>query len=394
MTDTFLSSTPSPTRRGFLKGALGVACSAAASPLLTPVTVAAAPGENRLVIIVLRGAMDGLGVFAPYGDRDFAALRPGIGGTPDDRLIDLDGRFGVDRRLGALIPLWSAGELGIAHAVSTPYRGKRSHFDGQDLLEAGVEDADRTQNGWLNRALGHLNDARAETAIAVGREDMLLMRGPNPSQTWAPGTRLVLENDERRLLQMIYAKDPLFAKAAATAEFLSGRDGKVKGGRDAEAIARYAARRLNEEARIAAFSIGGWDTHASQPHALQRPLKDLSRALIALREQLGGHWGRTMVIAMTEFGRTAAENGNRGTDHGTGGAALLAGGALKGGRVFGDWPGLKTGDLFEDRDLMPTQDVRHYPAWALSALFGIDRTAIEAKVFPGLDMGPRPSFIA
>jgi uncharacterized protein (DUF1501 family) len=382
------------SRRGFLRGTLGAACCAAASPLFTPVSVAAAPGENRLVVVILRGAMDGLGVVAPYGERNFAKLRPGIGGVAGKDLIDLDGQFALDARLDALMPLWNDGSLAFAQAVSTPYRGKRSHFDGQDLLEAGESEPGQAQNGWLNRALPYLGAQQAKEAIAVGRDDMLLLRGANPAQSWSPDARLVLENDERALLQMIYAKDPLFAKAARTAGFLSDIDegGKMKG--NIQATAAYAAGRLNAEARIAAFSIGGWDTHASQPNALKRPLNDLSTALLTLRETLGGTWGQTLVIAMTEFGRTARENGNRGTDHGTGGAAVLAGGALKGGKVFGQWPGLRDSDLYEGRDLMPTQDVRTYPAWALAALYGVERGAIETVVFPGLDMGSRPDFIA
>ncbi|MEM7523450.1 MAG: DUF1501 domain-containing protein [Pseudomonadota bacterium] len=377
-----------PTRRAILKGGLGVACCAAASPLLTPVTLAAAPGENRLVVIILRGAMDGVGVFAPYGDREYAELRPKIGLVPDDTLIDLDGRFGMDARLDALHPFWRAGELAVAHAVSTPYRGKRSHFDGQDLLEAGIGDVAKIDDGWMNRALGQVSEARAEHALAVGREDMLLMRGERAVRAWTPGTKLSLQNDERALLQLIYGRDPLFAEAAAMAEELSALGGGGGGAKSATGrLAKYTADRLSEEARIAAFSIGGWDTHAGQPSALGAPLKALAEALTILKSTLGPVWGDTMVVAMTEFGRTARENGNRGTDHGTGGA-------LKGGAVYGDWPGLRERDLYEGRDLTPTMDVRHYPAWALHALFGIERAALEGAVFPGLEMGARPGFIA
>lgn len=381
-------------RRGFLTGSLGVACCAAASPLLTPVTVAAAPGENRLVVIILRGAMDGVGVFAPHGDRAYRGLRPGIGRMPGKGLIDLDGRFGMDDRLGGLAPLWRNGELAVAHAVSTPYRDKRSHFDGQDLLEAGVGDIANISDGWMNRALPLMRGATADTAIAVGREEMLLMRGATEIRSWEPGARLPLANDERQLVQMLYSKDPLFAKAAGMAADLT----QLGGGEDAEGVAQrtaqYAADRLSAEARIAAFSIGGWDTHASQKAALNKPLRILEETILTLKRGLGPHWGRTMVVAMTEFGRTARENGNKGTDHGTGGAAVLAGGALSRAAVFGDWPGVADADLYKGRDLTPTMDVRHYPAWALHAMFGLDKTALEQAVFPGLDMGARAEFIA
>ncbi|MEM8752126.1 MAG: DUF1501 domain-containing protein, partial [Pseudomonadota bacterium] len=361
----------------------------------TPAVFAAAPGENRLVVLILRGAMDGIGVFAPYGDRDYAALRPRIALGPGDGLIDLDGRFGMHASLAPLVPLWRAGEMAAVHAVSTPYRGKRSHFDGQDILEAGVADIGAARDGWLNRALGHIGEVGGERAIAVGREDMLLMRGARKTRSWSPGVKLALENDERALLQMIYARDPIFADAAATAEALSevgGGGGGVEG--RIGKLAHYAAERLKAEARIAAFSVGGWDTHANQPYAVQKPLRELALAVTTLKSRLGDVWGRTLIVAMTEFGRTARENGNRGTDHGTGGAAVLAGGVLKGGRVFGAWPGIGEGDLYEGRDLMPTEDVRRYPAWALAALFGAERTALERDVFPGLDMGDRPGFVA
>jgi uncharacterized protein (DUF1501 family) len=160
------------------------------------------------------------------------------------------------------------------------------------------------------------------------------------------------------------------------------------------ALAAYAGQRLSDEARIAAFSINGWDTHAEQHTGLDEPLANLSDAIVGLRETLGKHWASTMVIAMTEFGRTARENGNLGTDHGTGGAALLAGGAVRGGRIYGDWPGLRERDLYEGRDLMPTRDVRHYPAWALVGLFGVAPSAVTGEVFPDLDMGDDDRFIA
>jgi uncharacterized protein (DUF1501 family) len=376
-------------RRSFLIKTLGAACCAAASPLITPMTFAAAPGENRLVIIILRGGMDGLSVFAPYADRNWRTYRPTLARAPEKSLIDLDGSFGMHRDLAALEPMWRAGELAVVQAVSTPYRGKRSHFDGQDILEAGVVDHPVEHGGWLNRAIAHMAGARPETALSVGRESMLLMRGGQPTRAWSPGDQLTLRDSSRGLLRMIYAKDPLFARSAETAEILSENSGMAppRPALKVRSIAAYAAERLSAEARVAAFSVGGWDTHAEQEAGIAQPLAELSDALTGLKEGLGLNWSRTMVIAMTEFGRTARENGNLGTDHGTGGAALLAGGAVRGGRVYGNWPGLNERELYENRDLMPTVDVRHYPAWALVSLFGLSREAVTGEVFPGLDMG-------
>ena len=381
------------TRRTFL----GTACSAAASPLVTPAVFAAAPGENRLVVIILRGGMDGLGVVQPYGDPGLAALRPTLGGRPGAGLHDLDGFFGLAEPFAELMPLWQAGELGFVHAVSTPYRHKRSHFDGQDFLENGGGD-DRgvltpSRDGWLNRALGLIPGARADYAMAIGREHMLLLDGDIPAGSWSPTNELTLAEDERRLLSLLYAGDPLFAEALVEAQALSDGDGKTRR-ENGETLAAYAAKRLSAEARIAAFSLGGWDTHRRQDRALPRPAAGLTRALLTLKSGLGRHWDTTAVIAITEFGRTARENGSHGTDHGTGGAMLLAGGAVRGGRVFGDWPGLGEGQLFEDRDLMPTGDLRRWMGWTLGGLFGLARGDLERTVFPGVDLLSDPGLLA
>ncbi len=379
-------------RRTLLARGLGAACCLAATPLVTPVVLAAAPGENRLVVIVLRGAMDGLAVFPPLGDPALAALRPRLAATGG--AIELDGRFGMHPALAPLEPLWRRGQLAVAQAVATPYREKRSHFDGQDLLEAGVTAPAEVKNGWLNRALALMPGAQAETALSVGRESMLLLRGDAPARAWSPGDRLrLLRNDDRGLLDLLYRGDPLFMSAAQAAAAFSGLDETADGDATGDPIARFAGARLAAEARIAAFSIGGWDTHVAQGNAILQPLRRLAEAIGSLEAALGPAWGRTLVIAMTEFGRTARENGNGGTDHGTGGAALLAGGALVGGRVYGDWPGLSEGALYQGRDLTPTIDVRHFPARALVGLFGLQPAAVARDVFPGLDMAG-PEFLA
>lgn len=382
------------TRRAFLTRSLALGCSAAASPLITPVTLAAAPGDNRLVVIILRGAMDGLDVLRPVGDRSFARHRPTL--TVENSL-ELGDFFALHPALEPLLPMWRAGELSFAHAVSTPYRNKRSHFDGQDILEAGVSGADIGEDGWLNRALSLMPDARADTAFAVGRETLRLLTGPAPSSTWSPDSDLDLSPQAERLLRTIYQKDPLFQEAAEKAMALSElTDNPMSPRRAARAspLAEFAAGRLREETRIAAFSINGWDTHANQARSLPNALGELSDALLTLKQGLGPVWDRTAVLCLTEFGRTVRENGSRGTDHGTGGAAIFAGGVLRGQGVLGRWPGLASGDLYQDRDLMPTEDVRRFAAWALHALFPMSSADISGTVFPGLDMGDNPGLIA
>lgn len=409
----------SPSRRRFLVQGTALGCSLAASPFVTPITFASAPWDMRLVVIILRGAMDGLDVVQPYGDRNYAALRPDLPGGIDGGGFDLDGFYALNRNLAGLQPLWQAGELGFAQAVSTPYRNKRSHFDGQDILEAGTGmdvAIGAVRDGWLNRMLTQVPGVEARTAFAVGREDMILLNGTAQVQSWSPETRLDLSTQGKRLLEAIYHDDPVFQSAGnmatdmvellgmndadegADAEDITGDamasmlKGKAAG--RAVALAKFAADRLNEETRIAAFSINGWDTHRSQNTGLKAALGELSSAVLTLKETLGGNWRKTAVVAMTEFGRTARQNGSGGTDHGTGGAMLFAGGAIRGGQVYGDWPGLGEGQLYQDRDLMPTRDVRAYPAWMMRGLFGLPGDTIERVVFPGLDMGADPRILA
>ncbi|MFC2970467.1 DUF1501 domain-containing protein [Acidimangrovimonas pyrenivorans] len=408
------------SRRLFLRGSALIGCSAAAFPWMTSVTLAAAPFDERLVVIILRGAMDGIDVVRPVGDPNYAGLRSAdMTGTAAP--LPLDGFYALHPALAELMPMWKAGELAFAHAVSTPYRDKRSHFDGQDILEAGtgldVPDT-RIKDGWLNRMLQAVPAMSAQTAYAVGRDEMKVIEGKADVMSWAPDTRLQLSEQSRTLLEAVYHDDPLFRDASAEAMDIvdrlkaeqaadGGGTGSMTGGMangmmagkkarpgSGAQLAAFTAARLREETRIAAFSISGWDTHRAQHGVLANRLTDLAATLRTLRAGLGPVWDKTTVLAMTEFGRTARENGTRGTDHGTGGAMIMAGGALRGGKVYGTWPGLTEADLFERRDLMPTADVRSYAAWAMRGLYGFDKHLLETTVFPGLDMGGDPKIIA
>ncbi|WP_243612556.1 DUF1501 domain-containing protein [Shimia aestuarii] len=400
------------TRRDFLLRAAAIGCSAAASPLVTPVSFAAAPWDNRLVVIILRGAMDGLDAVRPWGDADFAAARPGLAATRDSAL-DLDGYFGLHPALADLMPLWRARELAAVQAVSTPYRDRRSHFDGQDLLEAGIVDlSGGVRDGWLNRMLQGVPGVTAQTTYAIGQENMLLSTGEMPVSRWSPDVDLSLSAQGLRLLEMTMQDDPVLAAAMAEAVLLADSDGDsvmakdeadmmtsmqggaIRGREGHLRIADFTALQLRDAARIASFSIGGWDTHVNQGNTLARPLRRLSEVLLRLKDGLGADvWGKTTVVAMTEFGRTVRENGTRGTDHGTGGAMLLAGGAVRGGQVYGAWPGLAEAALYDRRDLMPTSDVRAWAAWAMRGAFGLERDHLETTVFPGLEMGADPGLI-
>ena len=382
------------SRRAFLIG-----CSAGASPLLSPVTFAAAAGDNRLVVILLRGAMDGLDMVRPRGDAAFAALRPGLAADLAAS-ADLDGFFALHPAAAPLLPLWQAGEMAFVQAVATPYRRGRSHFVAQDALENGTggDDGQMTasRDGWLNRALSLIAGARPELAVSVGQERLLILDGAQDTSHWFPVDQSPLSAQGQSLLAALHHADPLFAEPfdEAVALALATSGAKLPGADLAhQALGTHVAERLTAEARIASFSIGGWDMHQNQAKVMDDRLTALSETLLALKAGLGSAWATTLVLAMTEFGRTARENGSGGTDHGTGGLLIALGGVVRGGRVLGQWPGLGAGDLLGERDLMPTGDLRRYPAWALRSLFGVQASGLEVTVFPGLDLQGDPGLI-
>jgi len=396
------------TRRSLLTRSALIGCCAAASPLLTPLSLAAAPWDARLVVIILRGGMDGLDIVRPWGAPEYAALRGQLGGGPDSGAHDLDGFFALHPGLAPLVPLWSAGELGFVHAVATPYRDKRSHFDGQDLLEAGTASLNGVRDGWLNRMLQHLPGVEARTAFAIGHGEMKLLDGQAPVADWSPDANLEMSPQAVRLAQLVMQDDPAFHAALSEALMLSGdgetmamaQDGSQMSvpartrGKAHVKVAEFAAGQLRGDTRIASFSINGWDTHNRQGRAIKGALSGLSDTILSLKQRLGADvWQKTTIVAMTEFGRTVRLNGTGGTDHGTGGAMVLAGGAIRGGRVLGDWPGLDEAALYARRDLMPTGDVRAPAAWIMRAKTGLERGVLERNVFPGLEMGDDPGIV-
>lgn len=382
------------TRRKLLTQAGIIGCSLAASPLVTPMAFARAPWDTRLIVVILRGGMDGLDVVRPVGDPSFADLRPKLNAAGD--ALDLDGYFAMHPGLAPLMPLWQGGELGFVHAVSTPYRDKRSHFDGQDLLEAGTDRLSGTvRDGWLNRMLQLVPGLEADTAYAIGNDALRILEGAAPVANWAPEANLRLSPQALQLAERVMESDPQMHAAFAEAMMLSqDTDADRRGGRAHQQIARFAAARLREDARVAAFSLNGWDTHRAQARALPRSLGVLSDTILTLRQDLGAAiWDKTAVVAVTEFGRTARENGTGGTDHGTGGLMVMAGGAIAGGKVYGHWPGVDAPALYAARDLMPTGDVRASLGWIMRGLTGIGTSDLTQTVFPGLDMGPAQSLL-
>lgn len=400
-------------RRTLMKLLATGACSAAAHPLLSTVTLAntdggPALGENRLVVVILRGAQDGLDLVRPSADPLFAQYRPTLS---QGQGLDLDGYFSLSPHLGQMEGLWRAGHLGFVHATSTPYRDGRSHVEGQDLLEAGTGldlAPEARREGWLNRLLQSLPGLQSQTAYAVGPEATPLLQGKAPAANWSPEMRLKLSAQSRLLLEHIYHDDPLFRDAAAEAIMLTqsidldtlvspmdtGQSQNKRLG-DIDSLVTFTSQRLREDTRIAALSLSGWDTHRNQNGLIVAPMQRLQRLVLQLQAGLGDDvWGKTVLLAMTEFGRTVAENGSQGTDHGTGGAMLMAGGALNGGKLYGRWPGLEEAALYDRRDLMPTSDVRAWAAWVMRGLYGLDQGLLQDKIFPGLHMSDDPRILA
>jgi uncharacterized protein (DUF1501 family) len=374
----------------------------------------AGSGDSRFVLVIMRGAVDGLAAVPPYGDADYARLRGELAlGAPGaaDGPLPLDGLFGLHPSLVFLHERYAARELAVFHAVASPYR-ERSHFDGQDVLENGTARPHDAQTGWLNRALAELPRpvamAHEELGIAIGQNVPLVMRGPAEVASWSPSRLGALDDDTLQRIQDLYTSDPLLshrlADALAADAIASGSTGMAQVPARSESasavrtqstgvanapyveLARATAGFLRSAAgpRVAVFDTTGWDTHANEGGAqgqLAQRFATLDAGLRVLKEELGPIWRKTAVLLVTEFGRTAAVNGTRGTDHGTATAAFLLGGAVRGG-VVADWPGLSQRALYEGRDLAPTRDLRSVLKGVLSEHLLVASRALEQSVFP------------
>ncbi len=352
----------------------------------TRLSVAAAPaaGRNRFVFVILRGGLDGLTAVPALGDPAFADARGALGVFPTPPLA-LDTTFALHPLLPQLHALYGRGELAVLHATGLPYR-ERSHFDAQQLLESGGTRPYELATGWLGRALqgGTLRAVALETAVP------LVLRGPAEVDTWAPSALPEPSADLVTRLEALYRGDPALAQALARARGLRDSPGMAANaeGAGAVALARKAAEFLQRGAQVAVLEMNGWDSHVNQaaPNgATSNNLRTLDQVLATLREGLlaDGAWDRTAVLVATEFGREVAINGNQGTDHGSGGAAFVLGGAVQGGRVIADWPGLARKDRFEGRDLRITTDLRAALRTLLGDHLGVPRTLLDATVLPG-----------
>jgi uncharacterized protein (DUF1501 family) len=360
--------------------------------------------DPRLIVITLRGALDGLSAVAPIGDPNYASLHGQLvlslaGEYP---ALPLDGFFALNPAMPVFARLYKDRHAAVVHATATAYR-ERSHFDGQDVLESGYPKPGSVESGWLNRALEALPQGdRISTkgGLAVGPSTPLIMRGAAPILGWSPQRMAAASDDLAARVMELYAhSDPVLEAALAKGletEKMAERDGMGNLGGQNKGPNRATGMRLAAEGaaklmaaddgpRVAALAFDGWDTHANEGGAtgrLAQLLGGLDGAFEAFESGLGPQWRDTAIVAITEFGRTARINGTTGTDHGTATVAFLVGGAVKGGRVIADWPGLKDAQLYEGRDLKPTTDLRAVLKGLLADQLGLPPVVLGEKVFP------------
>ncbi len=372
------------TRRQFIAGSL----LAAASTSMPRLLLAAADTARRFVFIIQRGAADGLATIMPTGDPELPRLRAALiaeGGTR------LDSMFTAHPALVAISDLYQQREALFAHAIATPYRD-RSHFDAQNVLETGGPKPYHLNDGWLNRLLTLLPKSAAQ-AMALSATIPVALRGAVEVGSYAPSNLPEAREDLKSRVAMLYESDPMLHELWQQAQATQAMAGDSAGGkRDPAALGTLAARMLGGDgsARVAMIETLGWDTHFGQAGRLANELKGLDALIGALRAGLGDQWRQTIVLVATEFGRTAAANGTGGTDHGTASAAMLLGGAVQGGRVIADWPGLAANRLYEGRDLRATMSLDSFIAGALAEHYQLDAARVATRLFPQVPLPSAP----
>jgi uncharacterized protein (DUF1501 family) len=398
------------TRRIFLRNStLAVVGTAAVPSFLTRAafgSVELGTRTKRLVVIFQRGAADGLNIVVPHGERAYYAMRPSIN-IPRNDVLDLDGFFGLHPSLASLQPIWNQRHLAIVHAAGSP-DPTRSHFDAQDFMESGTPGLKATADGWLNRALHSLPTSEdksafraialgpalpriltgSERAVAVNNINDFGVGGRNPNAAPIANTfeamydqsvDSVLHGTGQETfdaVKMLKAADPAKYKPAAGADYPRGRFGD-----SLKQLAQLI--KANLGVQVAFADIGGWDHHVNEGSTqgqIANVLREFSQSLSAFWFDLGDLAEDTAVVTMSEFGRTARENGNRGTDHGHANVMFVMGGPVKGGRVYGAWPGLEQSQLYEGRDLAVTTDFRRVLGEAVAKHLGNSRLE---QVFPG-----------
>ena len=354
---------------------------------------ASVPTERRLVVVILRGALDGLAAVPPHGDKDYESVR---GSLAIAHPLDIDGFFGLHPALVNMKAMVDAKEAALFHNICSPYRD-RSHFDGQNVLETGATGPHILQDGWLNRALVPMGLADGTHALAVAQTAPLLLSGRAQATSWMPANMPPPDEAFLARVRLLYAKDPNLLGSlnsavdmqAAAAGAMDDPGAKMGGPGYGNLTPLFegAGKLLAavDGPRVAVLDAGGWDTHFNEGAAegqLPRRLQALDTALETLKTSLGPAWSKTAVVMATEFGRTVHPNGSNGTDHGTGGAAFLLGGAVNGGAVHAEWTGLSASVLQDGRDQPPRTDLRALFKGVLAEHMGVSIAALNGTVFP------------
>ncbi len=385
------------SRRDFITGMCSTAAFAMASTLYPGISFANARTDKRLVIVILRGGMDGLAALPPYADKRYDALRGSLA-LSDDAIIKVDPFFGLHPSLEPLAALYKDGDMIAVPATASSYR-ERSHFDAQNVLELGSIKPNGLNDGWINRLVGAIDENDGSLGMALGQGVPLMARGQNAVGSWAPSVLPDVGEDYMSLVRKVYNHDPIFANSFdkalnlqdMTMDAMTGNERKMaRKSRSPQAfvtMSQMAGRMLvrPDGPRIATLELGGWDTHANQGTEGGRMANNLSlfaRGIVALKKELGSEWNKTVVIGLTEFGRTARPNGDRGTDHGTAGVTFLFGGALNGGRIHHNWPGLSDADLYQNRDLRPTIDIRSITKGVIQEHYGLSEKMLKTHIYP------------
>lgn len=365
----------------------------------------AASGNQKMVVILLRGAMDGLNAVVPYREREYYEARPSIAipepGQPNG-LVNLDGQFGLHPALAALKPLWDARQLALIHASGSP-DGTRSHFDAQDYLESGTPGFKSTNTGWMNRLLAQLPRGASTQAVNLGETTPRILAGPAPTSNVRAGkTGLPQMAIDREPIQAVFDQmyqgnsllGRVYQEGRRSRELLQqGLNQEMMEASRGAPVPDYLATNTANlvklltgptQTQLLVLSLGGWDTHVNQGNhggQFARRLKPLGNGMAQMARSLGSTFNETVVVVMSEFGRTVSENGNGGTDHGHGNLMMVMGGGIKGGKVYGDWRGLAAEDLYQGRDLPVTTDFRDVLAPLLGAHFQLGDNALS-QIFP------------
>jgi len=365
------------SRRHFLR----VAAAGAGAMLVAPqIVFASVETDRRFVFVIQRGAADGLNIVVPYAEPAYAGLRGALA-IDTASTAKLNGTFALHPSLVQMAQMYQAGQALFVHAIASPYRD-RSHFDGQNVLETGGHAPYQVKDGWLNRLVAMLPASR-ENAIALAPTVPLALRGAVQVSSYAPSALPTASDDLLTRVSALYEADPQLRPLWSSAMNARGLAGDASVRQDPASLGKLAASFLSrpDGPRIAMIETGGWDTHSAQNARLANQLKALDTMLAALRDGLGPAWDKTTVLVATEFGRTAAANGTGGTDHGQASVAMLVGGAVAGGRVQADWPGLRPADLYESRDLKPTASLDALIAGAAAESLALDPQRTAAALF-------------